>query len=136
MSADVAEALNRALAAEHAAVYAFPVIAARFAALHAKALDAQKEHENRRDRLIELLAVRGSASIDPLTVYRVPGLDDRESALSFARSLETACMGPYAALVGVTQNEERRIAATYLSRAAAAVVRWGGTVSPFPGLDA
>lgn len=136
MSADVAEALNRALAAEHAAAYAFPVVAARFAALRAEALNARQEHEKRRDRLIELLSLRGSRSIDPLAIYRIPGLDDRESGLSFARSLETACMGPYAALVSVTQGQERRIATTYLSRSAAAVVRWGGAVSPFPGLDA
>ncbi|MQA82358.1 MAG: DUF4439 domain-containing protein [Streptosporangiales bacterium] len=130
------EALQSALAAEHAAVYGYAVVGAHLSgadrALAARHLD---EHRAARDELEAIIRERDGVPATALAGYELPfEVTGRSSARRLAARLERATTGAYAGLVGTSRDDVRRHAALAMQDCAVRQARWSGTVDPLPGL--
>jgi Domain of unknown function (DUF4439) len=131
------DALQAVLAGEHAAVYAFGVVGAqlRGTADEGDAVAAYHLHLARRDLVTASLVAAGATPVGSAPAY---DLGDQVTSASAARALaakvELGLCGPYADLVGVTEQDERTRAADWTSEAALQTVGWGGKPVAFPGL--
>lgn len=129
------DALQLALAAEHAAVFGYGVVGARGVAADADlALESYAMHRRRRD---ELTAQVRSAGGDPIAAeagYRLPGLHAPGATSRMAAGIEKRCARVYAYVVANTTDDSRLYAAHGLVDCAVRGVRWGAGSDPFPGL--
>jgi hypothetical protein len=131
------EALQAALAGEHAAVYAYGIVGAHLAGSPEQKLARQAYalHQARRDHLAGVILAAGAVPVGALVGYDVGGpLSSPAAARALAARVEAATAGPYADLVTATAGSERGSAAGWLVDAAVRSVRWGGLASAFPGL--
>jgi hypothetical protein len=136
------EALGTALAAEHAAVYAYGVLGARLTG-HARgdAVSAEAAHRARRDALLLRLARRGAAAPVAAPAYALPfPVTDAASALRLAVLVEERAAAAWRAAVPATGREDRTTAVAALTDCAVRAARWRllarpGTPAtvPFPG---
>jgi hypothetical protein len=131
------QALQTALAAEHAAVYVLGALGGRAgqdADLLAAITGAYTEHRQRRD---DLTAALTEQAVDPVAAeaaYDVPsGLDRSAQIARIARETEDACATTYAWLVANTTDEMRRWALRALNETAVRVLTLRGTPELFPG---
>ncbi len=134
---DVAPAQD-ALAAEHAAVYAYGVVGGILdptSVLSTPVREAYAAHEARRDRL-EML-VRG-LGVDPVAArpgYTLPQqVTGAASAARLAVRVEDSCAVAYAAVVATSTGDLRRGAVDWLTDAATRGLDWGAAPVAFPGL--
>jgi hypothetical protein len=129
-------ALQRALAAEHAAAYAYGVAGALLPG------DAQREaraahaaHLARRDRLAARVADTGADPVAPAPVYDLPGpVTDPVSARALVRVVEERLAAVWADVVAVPEAASRELAALALQETAVRAARWRGASVAFPGL--
>ncbi|HTY73440.1 MAG TPA: ferritin-like domain-containing protein [Actinomycetes bacterium] len=131
------QALQEVLAGEHAAVYAYGLVGAQLGGTREEpaARQAYALHQNRRDRVAELVVAAGGTPVGPLAGYDVGGpVTTPAEARALAATVEARLAGPYADLVTVATGEVRAAASGWLVDAAVRSVRWGGTPVAFPGL--
>ncbi|GAA4371099.1 hypothetical protein GCM10023088_23220 [Actinomadura verrucosospora] len=134
-----AEALQTALAAEHAAVYGYGVLGARLrGTLQQTAKDLWNVHRARRDQLVSVLSV---APVAAASAYRLPvQVTSARAAAQLAAALESALVPAYVGLAGASSPDLRAFAADSAQRASAWAARWrsrSGSAAPpeaFPGL--
>lgn len=127
------DALNEALACEFEAIYAYPVIAARIDSLADRALTQWKVHQDRAEKLREVLAEQSRPAVLAEPSYAMSPINQRREAEVLAQDLEQRCLAAYALMV--LADEARADAVQWMSDAARTFVEFGGTLQAFPGLD-
>ncbi|AVT30729.1 MULTISPECIES: ferritin-like domain-containing protein [unclassified Plantactinospora] len=140
----MSEALAAALAAEHAAVYAYGLIGVRLSGAAAEqARSAEAAHRGRRDALVLLLTERGGPVPAPEPAYALPfAVTDEAGALRLAVEVEERTAAVWRAALPATEGAERSRALDGLTDAAVRATRWRGTAGvspatvPFPGRPA
>ncbi|WP_031074796.1 DUF4439 domain-containing protein [Streptomyces sp. NRRL S-118] len=130
------DAVQAALAAEHAAVYGYGVVGARVGEdRRAEATAAYAAHRARRDALVRTVRDLGAKPAAAAAGYALPfAVPDAAAAVRLAAELEDRIAGVYADLVRAAEGPLRREAAGALREAAVRAVRWRGSGVAFPGL--
>jgi hypothetical protein len=130
------EAVQAALAAEHAAVYGYGVLGGRVGEQRgAEAREAYDAHRSRRDALARTVRELGGKPVVAEPAYTLPfPVPDAASAVKLAAVLEDRIAGVYSDLVRAADGPLRREAAGALREAAVRAVRWRGSSVAFPGL--
>ena len=134
------EALQRALAGEHAAVYVYGVLAGRVSMSRQPTLatalgTAYAAHRQRRDELTAMVSAAGGEPVAAEVSYRLPNASRTASQLtSAALVIERRCAAVYADTVGSTSRAERRWAVEALTDAAVRQLSFGGAPESFPGV--
>lgn len=134
------EALQKALAAEHACVYLYGVLGARASAsanpvLFGRLEEAYDEHRAARDELVALLARRDAEPVASETDYAAPGpLSTPAEIEAVARTLERRVALTYGETVAHTAGEDRQAAIAALDAAAVRGLGFGEPPADFPGL--
>lgn len=132
----ILEAVQSALAAEHAAAYGYGVIGARTSAARAaEAREAHGGHLARRDALARTARELGGSPRPSEAAYTLPfTVRTPDDAERLAAGIEDRVAGAYSDLVRAAQGQLRREAADALSAAAVRAARWRGVGVAFPGL--
>ncbi|WP_328750910.1 ferritin-like domain-containing protein [Streptomyces sp. NBC_00285] len=132
----VLQALQKALAAEHAAVYGYGVVGGRIAAgRRTEAKAAYDAHRARRDTLVRDVRGLGGTPVAAAPAYALPfPVPDSAAAVRLAAELEDRVAGVYSDLVRAAEGGRRGTAAEALREAAVRAVRWRGESVAFPGL--
>ena len=133
------EALQTALAAEHAALYVYGVLGARTSEsrqgpVFAVVTDAYATHRAWRDLLTRRLLDEGAEPTPAAPTYEIP--TTRPTAAGVVRAaaeLEERCAQTYAYVVANTTGDDRHWAIGALTRAALRQVAFGSSPGPFPG---
>ncbi|MDQ1067274.1 ferritin-like domain-containing protein [Streptomyces canus] len=130
------EAFQKALAAEHAAVYGYGVVGGRIGqGRRAEAKAAYDAHRARRDGLVRQVRNMGGKPVAAAAAYALPfPVPDSAAAIRLAADLEERVAGVYSDLVRATEGGHRSTAAEALREAAVRAVRWRGESVAFPGL--
>ena len=134
------EALQVALAAEHAAVHVYGVLGAQTSraaqpALSASLQDAYAQHRARRDRVIAAVHDLGGTPVGPEAAYDLPErLDDPVAVTRRAREIERAAAETYAFVVASTTGVRRARAIVDLTDAAVRALAFGARPVTLPGL--
>lgn len=135
------EALQRCLAAEHAAVYGYGVVGGVLAGidtagkLEAYADNCYAAHRARRDALTDHLARLGKTPVAAHAAYRLPfRVTGVPGCRSLARTIERRTAAVYAFTVSQTVNGARATAVDTLTDCAVREVAWGADPQSFPGL--
>jgi len=134
------EALQTALAAEHAAVFVYGALGGQTSrtespTLYAAITDAYVTHRERRDDLIALLEAGGHEPVAAEPGYDLPA--DLSTSTVVARralSLERSCAATYAFVVASTREADREWAVAALVDAAVRELSFGGKPERLPGL--
>ena len=135
-------ALQRTLAAEHAAVYVLGVLGGRAAVLGESPLrpalaTAYDVHLARRNQLRLMVTAAGADPVAAEPAYDVPREVTTPGQITAeALRVERACVSTYAALVAATTGADRAWAVDALSAGALAELTFGGPPLPLPGLPA
>lgn len=133
------EALQAALAAEHAAVYLYGVYGGRTSqaaepVLYDALVRGYREHRSRRDRLRLEVGDLGVEPVPAAVAYQLPGrLEGPRGISRAALATERGCAQTYAALVARSAGAQRRWAVTALAEVALQQLRVGGRPEAFPG---
>jgi len=134
------DALQRALAAEHAALHVLGTLGARTSAsatpqLYADVSAAYDDHRTSRDQLTSRVQDHGAEPVAAEPAYALPTpLDTPDAVTRAALDLERRCEATYAWLVGQTSGADRRLAITSLTRAAVRALAFRGSPEIFPGM--
>ena len=130
------EAFQKALAAEHAAVYGYGVVGGRIGAgRRTEAKAAYDAHRARRDGLVRQVRNMGGKPVAAAAAYALPfPVADAAAAVRLAADLEERVAGVYSDLVRATGGGRRSTAAEALREAAVRAARWRGGSVAFPGL--
>jgi hypothetical protein len=136
LPAGEATALDAALAAEYAALYAYGLVGARGGpAARRPAAAALQSHALQRDLLAARLSAAGRRPAPGEPAYALPfPVTSPATARALAAHVETALAACYADLVAAAVPGRRREAAGWLTGAAEAARAWGAAATPFPGL--
>jgi hypothetical protein len=137
----MSEQLSAALAAEHAAIFAYGPIGVRLSgAAASQAHTAEAEHRTRRDQLVLALAQSGTTPPAAAAAYALPfPVTDSASALRLAVEIEVRTAAVWRAALPATTGAQRTQALEALTDCAVRATRWRRTagVSPvtvaFPG---
>ncbi len=125
-------AAQDALAAEHAAVYAFGVIGGVLDAGDEQAAAAYRTHRGLRDMWEARL---GPDAVAAEAGYALPfPVDGRSGARRLARLVENRCADTYGYLVEQATGRLRVQAAQLLTDCAVRALSWGADPEPFPGM--
>lgn len=133
-------ALQRALAAEHAATHVYGALGAATSVsatpeLFAEVSAAYADHRARRDLLTARLRDRRADPVAAEAAYELPGrLDSPASVTAAALEIERACEETYAWVVEQTSGGDRRLAVTALTNAAVRALAFRGSPEIFPGI--
>lgn len=138
---DTIAALQTALASEHAALWAYGVVAAYDPSANTTITDMVTSHQGARDIAANLVVQGGATPVGPHAAYTSPKpVTDKATALSLALAIESDCADAWRAVIGSTDDPTLRgTALTSLSDAAMRMVTWrkaagSKTVTaPFPG---
>jgi hypothetical protein len=130
------QALQAALAAEHAAVYGYGVAGALLSgADRATALTDWKLHQEARDTLQQMISKRGATPVAASAAYGLPfTVDDARSARRLAAALEDSVTQAYLGLVAVTEPALRTFGALAMLPPANRAAAWRGSTVAFPGM--
>ncbi|MDH2393730.1 ferritin-like domain-containing protein [Streptomyces sp. HNM0663] len=130
------DAVQAALGAEHAAVYAYGVVGSRVGeGREAEARTAYAAHRARRDALARTVRDLGGTPDAAAPAYALPfPVPDAAAAERLAAMLEDRVAGVYSDLVRAAEGPLRTEAARALREAAVRAVRWRGSGVAFPGL--
>jgi hypothetical protein len=137
----VNEALSAALAAEHAAIFAYPPIGVKLAgAARADARAAEAAHRARRDDLLVTLGRSGGPVPAAEPAYALPyPIKDTAAALRLAVEIEERAAAAWRAALPATSGGDRSRALAALTDCAVRATRWRRTAGvkpatiPFPG---
>jgi hypothetical protein len=134
----VVDALQAALAGEHAAVYAYSVIGGRLPGddpVVTLALDAYAVHRSRRDALVAVLREAGATPDAAEPGYALPRpVEGPESARELGRLVEDRCSVLHAGVVATAAGDQRRLGADALVDCATRALQWGAPPTAFPGV--
>ena len=138
---DATVALQAALAAEQAAVWAYGLVAAYARDQADLIAQARSGHLLRRDATTARLVEGGATAPEPAAAYQVSvAVTDANTALQLAQDIETDAAAAWRVVIGSTDDAELRgFALTGLSEAAVRLALWkqvlGATPAtlPFPG---
>jgi hypothetical protein len=130
------DAVQAALAAEHAAVYGYGVVGGRIGEeRRTEARSAYDAHRARRDALAREVRALGGEPVAAAAGYALPfSVPDSAAAVRLAAELEDRVAGVYSDLVRAAEGDRRATAAGALREAAVRAVRWRGGSVAFPGL--
>jgi hypothetical protein len=136
-----ADALSAALAAEHAAIFAYGPIGVRLDSASAgDARAAESAHRTRRDALMLRLTALGATPPPAAAAYDLPfPLTDRAAALRLAIEIEERTAGLWRAALPETEGADRSTALAALTDCAVRATRWRRRAAvtpitvPFPG---
>lgn len=134
------EALQDALAGEHAAVYVYGVLGGRVSAsaepdLAARLTSAYTAHRGRRDHLGARVRTHGGEPVAAQVGYLLPNpARTPDQLVAAARVTERRCADVYAAAVAGTSGVDRQWAVDALTDAAVRGLAFGGVAEPFPGV--
>jgi hypothetical protein len=129
------QALQIALAAEHAVIWGYGVVGAHVGdALVGRVRDADNAHRTRRDATIALIVRYDGTPVATEPEYALPfPVTDRNSALRLAVRLEEGAAAAWRYAVAATDDVQvRRTALTALSDAAVQATRWRLTLPTSP----
>jgi hypothetical protein len=129
-------ALQRALAAEHAASYAYG-LAGPFllGEVQREARAAHAGHLARRDRLAAHLADAGQVPTAPAPIYDLPGpVTNPATAQALVLVVEERLAAVWADAVAAPEPGLREMSALALQETAVRAARWRGASVAFPGL--
>ena len=138
--ATVVAALQRTLAAEHAAIYTFGVLGGRAAVLGESPLrpalaTAYDAHVARRDQLRLMVTAAGGDPVAAEAAYALPrALTTPAQITDEALRVERSCVSTYAALVAATTGADRGWAVATLAAGALSELTFGGAPQALPGL--
>lgn len=130
------EGLQQVLAAEHAAVYGYGVVAAQtIGAQRRAALGALDGHRARRDRVRAMLSAANAIPVESAIAYRLPTpVRSAAAAARLAADTEREVALTLGALVEAGRSVEREFAATALQETAVRETYWRGNAPQLPGL--
>lgn len=134
------EALQKALAAEHAAVHLYGLLGAQSSksqnpVLFAQLTGAYEEHRAARDQLTVLISATGGDPVAAKTDYAAPGpTSDATQIQAVARTIERRVTRTYGELIAHTAGRDRRWAIDALDSSALREIAFGVAPSDFPGL--
>jgi hypothetical protein len=136
LSRSAQAAAQKVLAGEHAAVYAYGVVAARTSgAMRTLAAAAYDAHRARRSRLETLLRDAGTQPVTSEPAYDLGALVTTEAiARALAARVENGVAATCADLVLAASGDLRVEAARWQTDAAVRAAGWSGTTLAFPGL--
>ncbi|GAA3215557.1 ferritin-like domain-containing protein [Nonomuraea helvata] len=119
MSPDDIEKLRKALAAEHAALFAYGLLGARTSgSLRARMSAAFDAHRARRDQLRAFITARGGRPAEPDASYALPFFPaDQSLAVKLAVQLESGVTAAYLELAAAQDVTLRRYAALAMQEA-------------------
>lgn len=135
------EALQAALAGEHAAVYVYGLIGGRVSlathpTLSGTVRAAYTAHRGRRDQLIAMVRAADGEPVVAETSYDPPNPARTQVQLTRASlDLEMRCGAVYADMVGSTSGANRQWAIDALEDAAVRQLGFGGVPQAFPGIS-
>lgn len=133
------DALQRALATEHAAVYVLAALGGRLSRSHDASLydaveSAYDEHVAARDTLIHHVVAAGARPVGSAAAYDLPaGADSSAGIRRAALALERHCAAAYLSLVSEATGDQRRLLVGLLGDAAVRELDFGGAPETFPG---
>ena len=132
------DALQTALAAEHAAVYLYGALGGRTSQsatpeLFAAVAAAYAAHRARRDRLTAAIVDLAAEPVAAEPAYELPRLDTPPQVTRAALGVERACAATYAYLVENTVAERRRSAIEALTESAVRELAFDGDPEALPG---
>jgi hypothetical protein len=141
LSPDAQAAMQTALIAEQAAVWAYALVAAHARDQAAMVADARSGHLLRRDATAARLTAAGASAPEPAAAYQVAvDVQDQNSAWQLAQDIESDVAAAWRVVIGSTDDAEvRGFALTGLSEAAVRLAMWkqaAGIAPPtiaFPG---
>lgn len=137
--APTTDALQRVLAAEHAAVWTFGSLGAATSMSATPVLfelvgDAWSAHRERRDRLAELLLAQGVDPVGSQAAYAVPEPLARPADVGAAAArVEQVCAEAWSFLVASSTGGTRRWAGGVLVELALSGVAFGAAPEALPG---
>lgn len=135
------QALQKTLAAEHAAVHLYGLLGAQASAsrqptLFARLDAAYGDHRDARDQLTEMVSAKGATPVAAKVDYEVPGDTSTPARIvAVARVVEGRVTQTYGELVANTAGRDRRWAIGALDAGALREVSFGAPPRDFPGLD-
>jgi Domain of unknown function (DUF4439) len=131
------DALQAALAGEHAAVYAYGVVGARLEGRpdERAAQSGYDAHRQRRSTITRLLVDSGATPTPAAAAYDLGGtVATPAAARTLAALVETRVAATYADVVASADAGLRSTAALWVADAAVRATSWSGTPPTFPGL--
>lgn len=134
------DALQRALADEHAALHVYGALGARTSMsatpeLLAELTATYEAHRTRRDQLVERVRDHGATPVAAEAAYELPEpLGTPTAVTRAALAVERRCEATYAWLVGQTSGADRRFAVTALTDSAVRALAYRGSPEIFPGM--
>jgi hypothetical protein len=134
------QALQAALAGEHAAVYVYGVVGGRLSSsayptLAARFQSGYVAHRSRRDRLTLLVRDAGEDPVAAAVSYQLANPARTVDQLTrLAHETETRAAETYAQLAGSSSGSTRGWAVDALVDASVRLLGFGGSPSAFPGL--
>jgi hypothetical protein len=130
------QALQAALAAEHAAVYGYGVAGAMMSGSdQAVALNDWKTHQEARDTLQAMIVKLGATPVAASAAYELPfTVHDAHSARLLAAELEDGVTQAYLGLVAATDRTLRTFGALSMQPPANRAAAWRGSTVAFPGM--
>ncbi|NRQ33632.1 ferritin-like domain-containing protein, partial [Nonomuraea sp. NN258] len=131
--------LRKALAAEHAAVFAYGLLGARTSgSLRERVRAAYDAHRTRRDQLRTLILGRGGEPAEAAGSYALPFVPSTAAqAVKLAVQLETGVTAAYLELVSARDVKVRQYAAQAMQEAVARSYAFKpGLTGAFPGMPA
>jgi hypothetical protein len=134
LAAAAREALVALTAGEHAAVFAYGLVAARVPAKQRdRARDGWSWHLARRDQLEERLLAAGVEPPAAAPAYDVGGTPTAGGAVRLAATVEQRLAALSVRTVSATQGDDRGLAASGLVAGVRRAVAWSGRTQALPG---
>lgn len=132
------DAVQAALAGEHAAVYGYGLIGGRLQAASSaqrRAAGSYRLHRARRDALVARVFAAGATPVQSEPGYALPvDVTDAASAARLARTMERRCAVLYAAVVAAADRRDRATFVDALLSCATQELTWGGAPHALPGV--
>ena len=131
------DALQAALAGEHAAVYAYGVVGARLQGRpdERAAQSGYDAHRQRRSTITRLLVDAGATPTPAAAGYDIGGtVPTATAARALAALVETRAAATYSDVVAAADGAVRQGAALWLADAAVRATTWSGEPPTFPGM--
>ncbi|MFC4529632.1 ferritin-like domain-containing protein [Sphaerisporangium dianthi] len=132
---DAVGGLNKVLAAEHAAVYAYGVVGARTSGgQRSSATAGFNAHRARRDQIRGLITARGGVPSEAGAAYELPfPVTAARDAARLAALVEDRVTAAYLELVAVDDPSLRRLAALAMQESAVRGYGWQPAIAALPG---
>lgn len=132
------EALQKTLAAEHAAIHVLGTLGGVTSAsatprLHATIRARHELHRGRREQLMVMIRTAGGDPVVAEPAYALPETSTAKLVRTAGARVERTCTETYAALVAASSGTNREWAVLALTESATALLTWGEDAEAFPG---